>query len=125
MGRNASIELDMALLSALEHQKAADVVAAKEEIKAFKMYEQLAKRGMVGNAMTFKQWVASGNVPAYWIALDNQQAREAAVTNIQYHINGELAAELNKAKQAIRNGLDGETELDGYVFLLRLVSFLQ
>lgn len=113
MQRGASDELSNALLSAVEHQQAADAVADREADKAYEKYEKELTRGMVADNMTFSQWVAKGHAPTYSSALENQQAKAAVVADIQGQIDGPMAALLNQARAAIRSGLNTETDLNG------------
>lgn len=112
--RGASEELYTALLSALEHQQAADAVVDREVDKAWDKYQKELLRGMVADNMTFMQWVAKGHAPTYSAALDNQQAKTAVVADIQGQIDGPMAAILNNARAAIRSGLNTETDLPGF-----------
>ncbi|KAM7194155.1 hypothetical protein V8F20_008075 [Naviculisporaceae sp. PSN 640] len=112
--KGASSELYTALLDALDHQAGADAVVEREQDKAFARWKKELDRGIIADNMTFPQWVAKGHAPTYSNALEDQQAKNGVVVNIQGLIDGPMAALLNQSRTAISTGLNTETDVDGF-----------
>ncbi|KAM7210391.1 hypothetical protein V8F06_014222 [Rhypophila decipiens] len=114
LGSHASKALDTAYLNALLDQSAAENAYLTQRKKAVDQYKLDSTSGFVPDGQNLLQWIAAGNAPALVTASKARDAAAATVTNLQGQINGPLAAQVTSDRTKLAQGLNKDTDLNGF-----------